>query len=100
MTTRTFIFCDICNPDGIRTINNRYGIDCEDADHQSDTEAKRALHERREFDGRRISDGRAWHEGTLESSLEQGWWINDKNEILCPKCYRRHQLDTASTKKE
>ncbi len=69
MTIRTFIFCDICNPVGLRTIdfrrNNRDGEDRK---------------------GRRLSDGRAWFEGNEAEATQAGWLIRDAETHVCPNC--------------
>lgn len=93
MTKRSFIFCDICNPEGIRIVNqrdtenNRRGT-CQ----QLNPDEKRENQERRAFDGRRISDGRSWYEGSIESSIEHGWLIDENDFVICPKCRSRRQL--------
>ena len=70
MSVRTFIFCDRCNPQGIRNINRR---------NRSTDENK----------GRRNSDGRAWFEGSIEEGIELGWSINAQEEDLCPSCVKK-----------
>jgi len=67
---RVIIFCDICNPQGIRYI-----------------EQKRSS-QRGDVGGRRITDGRAWYEGTLEEALQLGWVQHD-SEHICPRCQER-----------
>ena len=51
MTLKTFIFCDICNPAGTRYVEQRRGV------HRGDG------------GGRRVTDGRAWFEGSLEQAI-------------------------------
>jgi len=70
MTIRTFIFCDICNPQGIRNI-----------------EYRRRPRER-DRNGRRISDGRSWIEGNLSEAKENGWIINPNGQHICPVCQK------------
>jgi len=68
---RVIIFCDICNPQGIRYIEqNRSTL-------------------RGDSGGRRITDDRAWFEGALDAALEQGWLYEDGQHI-CPHCQRMH----------
>jgi len=71
MTIRQFIFCDICNPQALRSI-----------------EFRRAPRED-ERTGRRISDGRAWFEGEWESASEAGWSATAEGQHICPLC-REH----------
>ena len=75
MSKRTFIFCDCCNPHGIRAINNR----TKNIEKNGD--------ERRSNNGRRSIDECNWYEGSKEESLEHGWVITLDNQTLCPKCY-------------
>ena len=62
MSIRTFIFCDGCNPQGIRNI-----------------------YDNKQYD-RRNSDGRSWYEGALEDAVKQGWDVSNENVTLCPHC--------------
>ena len=55
MSIRTFIFCDVCNPLGIRC-----------------PEKRRDVH-RDPLIGRRHTDGRAWIEGDSAYAVERGW---------------------------
>lgn len=71
MTIRTFIFCDICNPQCVRSIEFR----------RAPRNSERG--------GRRISDGRSWFEGSLSNAASQGWLITDTNHI-CPACRSLH----------
>ena len=68
MTIRTFIFCDICNPQGIRNI-----------------EYRRRPRER-DRNGRRISDGRSWIEGHLTDAINAGWTVDQQGQHICPAC--------------
>jgi len=72
MSIRKFIFCDICNPQAIRTIEFRRSPRLE------------------ERNGRRISDGRAWFEGELNEAVKAGWDIID-DEHVCPNCKNHHK---------
>lgn len=69
MSIRTFIFCDICNPQGLRPV-----------------EFRRAPREN-EREGRRISDGRAWYEGSVYETVNSvGWLVGEDGEHICPAC--------------
>lgn len=65
MSIRTFIFCDTCNPQAIRTIN--------DAE---------------EF-GRRCSDGRVWFEGHIHEAVKLGWVMTPMDNNICPNCHKK-----------
>ncbi|WP_126454975.1 hypothetical protein [Sulfuriflexus mobilis] len=65
MAIRSFIFCDACNPQGIRTINDGFQY------------------------GRRNDDGRTWYEGDICEASECGWVSNAEGHHLCPKCHAR-----------
>ena len=71
MSIRTFIFCDICNPQGIRTI-----------------EFRRAPREG-DRNGRRISDGRFWFEGSVSAATKSGWITNPTGQHTCPACNKK-----------
>ncbi|MDD2759887.1 MAG: hypothetical protein PHH11_06295 [Methylomonas sp.] len=68
MSIRKFIFCDICNPQGLRSIEFR----------RAPRGEERA--------GRRISDGRAWFEGELSQAIEAGWVCTNDGIHICPTC--------------
>lgn len=69
MTIRQFVFCDFCNPQGLRSIEVRRG----------------AARDKRE--GRRISDGRAWFEGDISEAIAvSGWVAADDERHICPDC--------------
>ena len=69
MSIRTIIFCDICNPQGLRSIEFR----------RAPRDDKRS--------GRRISDGRTWYEGSVyEATASAGWKISKEGEHICPDC--------------
>jgi hypothetical protein len=73
MSIRTIIFCDICNPQGLRSI-----------------EFRRAPR-KDERNGRRISDGRACYQGSIyEAMASAGWIINEEGEHICPGCKESH----------
>lgn len=72
MSQRSFVFCDICNPQGYRCVEQR-----------------RPSH-RDGRDGRRISDGRAWHEGDLAAVLAEGWTSTREGRHICPNCMEHH----------
>ncbi len=64
MTTRTFIFCDVCNTNGIRDIESRRG-------NAQDSVC------RTQGGGRRLTDGRAWFEGSVKNAIANGWHTNE-----------------------
>lgn len=69
MSIRSFVFCDICNPQGIRTI-----------------EFRRAPRKEDIRNGRRICDGRFWFEGNLSAAVQNGWITTEKGKHICPSC--------------
>ncbi len=73
MSIRTIIFCDICNPQGLRAI-----------------EFRRAPRED-ERNGRRISDGRAFFQGSVYEAISSGGWvIGEEGEHICSGCKNLH----------
>ncbi|MEW6764237.1 MAG: hypothetical protein AB1344_00440 [Pseudomonadota bacterium] len=78
MSFRHFIFCDRCNPGAVRVPEHRRGIG----------------HDPRE--GRRISDGRMWFEGSLQEAVAAGWVISRAGEHLCPRCARMERNTTGA----
>lgn len=73
MSIRTFIFCDVCNPQGVRSIEFR-----------RTPRANRAT-------GRRIIDNRAWYEGDLEDAISQAnWSCTPEGQHICPQCQELH----------
>ncbi|MDP2904035.1 MAG: hypothetical protein Q8N96_13180 [Methylovulum sp.] len=72
MSIRKIIFCDICNPQGMRSI-----------------EVRRAPRNN-DRTGRRISDGRAWIEGELNSAISNGWICTSDGRHICPACQSKH----------
>jgi hypothetical protein len=67
---RVIVFCDICNPQRIRYIEQQRNS------------------ERGDEGGRRITDGRSWYEGSL-TEAEQIVWIMDGDKHFFPKCEAR-----------
>lgn len=72
MSIRSFVFCDICNPEGRRHVEERRGP----RDEAQST-------------GRRIGDGRAWFEGSLEEACQSGWVITAQGKHVCARCHDR-----------
>ena len=77
---RSFIFCDICNPQAVRYVEMRRSIG------------------RDSRIGRRLSDGRNWFEGSDEEAVAAGWVASEEGHYICPVCLRRmkrmrHALD-------
>ncbi len=70
MARRSFIFCDICNPQAVREV-----------------EMRRASG--RDGKGRRISDGRVWFDGTDREAQDAGWVAADDGQHICPACFER-----------
>jgi hypothetical protein len=68
MSIRKIIFCDICNPQGMRPIEFR----------RSPRPNERG--------GRRISDGRSWIEGEPEIAIKNGWIVDPEGRHICPSC--------------
>lgn len=66
MSKRTFIFCDSCNPQGIRTDNKGF------------------------LYSRRACDARSWYEGDEKGASKIGWETTDEGLNVCPKCQRNH----------
>jgi len=71
MSIRTFIFCDICNPQGLRSI-----------------EFRRRPRDKRT--GRRLS---SWIEGSISAAVESGWSINLDGQHICPVCKAHAELE-------
>jgi len=72
MSIRKIIFCDICNPQGLRAIEFRRSP-------RSDGRT-----------GRRISDGRSWFDGELSAALKAGWICTTEEKHICPACQSLH----------
>jgi hypothetical protein len=71
MSRRTFIFCDICNPMGIRYVEMRRGAAGRDP-----------------RVGRRITDGRCWFEGDDAEARQVGWvTVEGSGQHICPTCF-------------
>jgi hypothetical protein len=71
MSIRKIIFCDICNPQALRSV-----------------EFRRAPRDN-DRGGRRISDGRSWIEGELSNSIDYGWLATSDGRHICPICQAR-----------
>lgn len=70
MSIRSFIFCDFCNPDAVRTVDRRAP--------------------RPGGAGRRLDDGRAWLEAGEREAVEvYGWTRTRDGGHLCPACQGR-----------
>jgi hypothetical protein len=67
---RVIIFCDICNQQGVRYI-----------------EQQRSTH-RGDDGGRRVTDGRSWYEGTFAEAEQLGWEV-EADLHTCPRCKTR-----------
>lgn len=77
---RSFIFCDCCNPSGVRIVETR------------------RFRMRGDRSGRRVTDGRAWIEGGAENPTEDGWLTTKDGRHYCPKCRELHpelEIDAA-----
>ena len=70
---RTFVFCDFCNPQGFRIVENRRDVD----------RARRT--------GRRISDGRAWLDAVSDDEVIAHNWFVVEGRHCCPDCFERNQ---------
>lgn len=71
MARRSFIFCDICNPLALRSIEMRRTTG------------------RDSRDGRRLADGRTWYDGSDHEAKHAGWVIADDGQHICPACFER-----------
>lgn len=67
---RVIIFCDICNPQGIRYIEQNRSS------------------QRGDEEGRRVTDGRSWYEGSLDDALQLDW-LHEDGAHICPRCRNR-----------
>jgi hypothetical protein len=74
MSIRKIIFCDICNPRGLKTV-----------------ELRRVYRENENI-GRRITEGRAWIEGEVSDAVENGWLCTSDDRHICPSCRLKHNL--------
>lgn len=72
MSTKTFTFCDLCNPLCIHQMDRR--------DNPREGRA-----------GRRFTDNYSWVEGEPEEIAEYGWIVTSNNKHVCPKCYAKHK---------
>ncbi|MBF0470358.1 MAG: hypothetical protein HQL48_03185 [Gammaproteobacteria bacterium] len=69
MAIRSFLFCDICNPDAIRVPDYRRN------------------EKRNSRSGRRFTDGRKWVEASREvAATEHGWFYDSNQRDICPAC--------------
>lgn len=69
---RTFLFCDICNPQAIRHVEQR------------------RRQPRADSSGQRITDGRAWFEGEVAMAVQgHGWILTETGQHVCPTCAQR-----------
>ncbi len=69
MSIRTFLFCDVCNPRGVRIPEQRRDM------------------QHRNTQGRRVTDGRSWFEGDLKSAVNDNDWVSmDGGYYVCPIC--------------
>jgi len=75
MSIRKIIFCDICNPRGIKTIEFR------------------RMQRENESTGRRITESRAWIEGEINDAIENGWLCTPDGQHICPACRKRHDAN-------
>jgi hypothetical protein len=71
---RVIIFCDICNQQGIRYIEQQRSV------------------QRGDVEGRRVTDGRSWFEGSLEEAIGEGWSY-DNGIHICPRCIEKQHTD-------
>ena len=71
MARRSFIYCDICNPLALRAIEMRRTTG------------------RDSRDGRRLSDGRAWFDGSDHEAKQSGWVVADDGQHICQACFER-----------
>ena len=62
MAIRTFIFCDVCNPLGLRTEKDGF------------------------IKNRRETDFRTWYEGDEKDAEKFGWSKTADGRNICPKC--------------
>ncbi|PHS70353.1 MAG: hypothetical protein COB23_04365 [Methylophaga sp.] len=67
---RVIIFCDICNPQGIRYIEQNRSTS------------------RGDEGGRRVTDGRSWFEGPIDEALKIDW-LQQEGDHICPRCQDR-----------
>ena len=70
MSRRSFIFCDICNPLAIREVEMRRGSG-------------------RAGNGRRVTDGRVWFDGSDNEAKTAGWVATEDGQHICPTCLDR-----------
>lgn len=68
MSIRTIVFCDICNPRALKSVELR-------RERQGEERA-----------GRRLTEGRAWLEGELSDAVANGWLYMPDGRHICPAC--------------
>lgn len=79
MSIRTIVFCDLCNAEGVRYVEQRRG------------------HGRGDRSGRRFSDGRAWFDGGIDHAIRgAGWVTTPDGQHVCPHCYQKHPHDDSA----
>jgi hypothetical protein len=71
---RKIIFCDICNPRGIKTLEFRRG------------------YRKNGGTGRRITENRAWIEGEVTDAVQSGWLCTPDDQHVCPICRIKNDL--------
>ena len=76
MTIRTFIFCDVCNPLGLRTEKDGF------------------------IKNRRETDFRTWFEGNEKDAEKCGWGKTADGNNLCPKCQQNQIGNTLSREQD
>jgi hypothetical protein len=69
MSVRKVIFCDMCNPRGLKTV-----------------ELRRGRFRKNGSDGRRLTENRAWIEGEISDAVDNGWLCTPDNQHICPVC--------------
>jgi hypothetical protein len=74
MSIRKIIFCDICNPRGVKTVEFRRG------------------YRKNGSTGRRITESRAWIEGDVTDAVENGWLCTQNDRHVCPVCKIKNDL--------
>ena len=78
MSTRTFLFCDNCNPQQTHYLEQRSSPHYVDFRHSS------------------VSHGGAWIQGDVHEATERyGWVVTLDGRHICPICHR-HQLEKRS----
>jgi hypothetical protein len=73
MSSKTFIFCDLCNPLCLHQVDRR-------------EQSRDGLSA-----GRRFSDNYSWIESPEEEIGEHGWIVTSNHKHVCPRCYAKHK---------